>query len=59
VYSQDFNPIEHAWSKMKAFLRKAKARTADALIPIIAAALDSIAGKDIEDWVRHCGYGLQ
>ncbi|MDR2696994.1 MAG: transposase [Holophagales bacterium] len=59
VYSQDFNPIEHAWSKVKACLRKAKAITRDTLIPAITEALDAIKPKDIENWIRHCGYGLQ
>ena len=59
AYSQDFNPIEQAWSKVKAYLRKAKARTADRLGPAIAKALDAITPEDIEGWIRHCGYGLQ
>jgi transposase len=59
VYSQDFNPIEHAWSKVKAHLRKAKARTRDTLVPAIAEALDAIKPIDIENWIGHCGYGLQ
>ena len=59
AYSQDFNPIEQAWSKMKAHLRKAKARTADRLGPAIAKALDAITPEDIEGWIQHCGYGLQ
>jgi transposase len=59
VYSQDFNPIEHAWSKVKACLRKLKARTADELLPAMAAALDSITPEDCRGWIRHCGYGLQ
>jgi len=58
VYSQDFNPIEQAWSKMKAVLRKLKARAADALLPAISEALDSITPADIGGWIRHCGYGL-
>jgi transposase len=58
AYSQDFNPIGQAWSKMKARLRKAKARTAKMLIPAIAEALDSITPKDIAGWIKHCGYGI-
>ena len=41
-YSPDFNPIENMWSKVKAFLRKAKARTEDTLIEAIADALRTI-----------------
>jgi len=58
VYSPDFNPIELAWSKIKAYLRKVKARTADQLIDAIADALDTITQMDIIGWVEHCGYGL-
>jgi transposase len=59
AYSYDFNPIEPAWSKLKAYLCKAKARTPDALVPAIGAALDTITPGDIRGWIRHCGYGLQ
>jgi transposase len=59
VYSQDFNPIEHAWSKLKAVLRRLKARTAAALLPAIAEALDAITPADAEGWIRHCGYELR
>jgi transposase len=58
VYSQDFNPIEQAWSKIKAYLRKVKARTAEALTPAIVEALDSITPVDAKGWINHCGYGL-
>ena len=57
-YSQDFNPIEQAWSKMKAVLRKLKARTAEALLSAVAEALDAITQDDIKGWIAHCGYGL-
>ena len=57
-YSQDFNPIEHAWSKIKAFLRKVKARTYDALFEAVGVALDIVTVEDIIGWVKHCGYGL-
>ncbi len=42
-YSPDFNPIEQAFAKLKARLRKAAARTLDALEHAIAAALDVFA----------------
>ena len=59
TYSQDFNPIELAWSKIKAYLRKVKARTADELFDVIGVALGIITESDIKGWIRHCGYGLQ
>ena len=55
-YSPDFNPIELLWSKLKAFLRKIKARTTESLAEAIKLALDNISTDDIEGWFRHCGY---
>ena len=57
-YSQDFNPIEQAWSKIKAYLRKVKARTFDALFSALGAALDTVSCEDIFAWVGFCGYRL-
>ena len=58
VYSPDFNPIEMAWSKMKAYLRKVKARESAELFKAISDALNTITKSDILGWVKHCGYGL-
>lgn len=55
-YSPDFNPIEKMWSKIKAFLRKVKARTKEALMDAIAAALRAIAPGDALNWFVSCGY---
>jgi len=57
-YSPDFNPIELCWSKVKAALRTAKARTLDALLDAVATALRSISLTDIQNWFAHCGYAL-
>ena len=57
-YSHDFNPIEQAWSKIKAYLRKVKARAFDDLFSAIGLALDTISYDDISAWVIHCGYRL-
>ncbi len=56
-YSPDFNPIEKMWSKVKALLRKIKARTEQALERAIGAALRTITPEDAAGWFRHCGYG--
>jgi transposase len=56
-YSPDFNPIENAWSKIKAYLRKVKARTFDSLFSAIGEAINTITKTDILAWVKHCGYG--
>lgn len=57
-YSPDFNPIELCWSKVKAALRTAKARTLEALLEAVAQALRSISFTDIQNWFAHCGYVL-
>jgi len=57
-YSPDFNPIEKLWSKVKAALRAAKARTIAALNTAIAAALDSVTPEDAAGWFASCGYSI-
>ena len=57
-YSPDFNPIELMWSKMKAYLRKLKIRSADLLDDGIAAALNTVTITDISNWFSHDGYSL-
>jgi len=57
-YSQDFNPIEQAWSKIKSYLRKIKAHTFDELLSAMSAALDVVSCDVIKGWIAHCGYGL-
>jgi transposase len=55
-YSPDFNPIEHAWSKLKALLRKAGARTLRKLRNALRWALLEITRDDAHGWVSHCGF---
>ncbi len=55
-YSPDFNPIEHLWSKLKAFLRKVAARTKDILHDAIRDGLNLISLKDVRNWFTHCCY---
>jgi transposase len=55
-YSPDFSPIEEAFSKLKALLRRAKARTKEALVEAIGQALDAITPADAKGWFGHCGY---
>ena len=56
AYSPDFSPIEHAFSKLKAALRRAEARTRAALEEAIRAALATITAADAQGWFTHCGY---
>lgn len=57
-YSPDLNPIEKLWSKVKASLRKAKARDLDALYHAIGHALKQVSHDDIRNWFASCGYSL-
>jgi transposase len=55
-YSPDLNPIEQCWAKVKAVLRKLKARTVDELIEALCLAFESITPQDMRAWFAHCGY---
>ena len=55
-YSPDFNPIELAFAKLKAFLRAARPRTFDQVCALIAAALGLYTPTECRNFVRHCGY---
>lgn len=55
-YSPDMNPIEKIFSKVKAWLRSAQARTEAALYDAIADALRSIAPSDCRNCFRAAGY---
>jgi transposase len=56
-YSPDSNPIEPAWAKVKARLRKVAARTTEALHTAIGPALDAITAQDAVGFFQHAGYG--
>lgn len=57
-YSPDFSPIEEAFSKVKALLRKAQARERGALVEAIGWALSAVTAEDARGWFGHCGYPL-
>jgi transposase len=57
-YSPDFSPIEQCWSKIKTFLRGAKARTGQELDKALAQAIRLVTTADIRGWFKHCGYSL-
>lgn len=56
TYSPDFHPMEEGISKIKEYLRAAKARTPRTLTTALAAALDTVTPSDIRGWFTHCGY---
>jgi transposase len=55
-YSPDFNPIEQAFSKVKGLMRKAEARTREALIEAMGRALSAVSAGDARGFFGHCGY---
>jgi len=57
-YSPDYSPIEQCWSKIKSYLRGAKARTGEELNKALAQAIGLVTKTDIRGWFKHCGYSL-
>jgi transposase len=57
-YSPDFNPIELAFAKLKAFLRAIRPRTFEQVCDLIRAALALFMPDECANYVRHCGYFL-
>lgn len=55
-YSPDMNPIEEAFSKVKNLIRKAKARTLEALFAATAEALGEVSEVDAHGYFEACGY---
>lgn len=55
-YSPDLNPIEPAFAKFKALLRKAAERTVDALWSRLDTVLDAFTADDCRNFFRHAGY---
>ena len=55
-YSPDFNPIEQAYAKLKALLRKTAARTVDGLESAIATALEAFSPEECANYFTHAGY---
>jgi transposase len=59
AYSPDLNPIEQGFAKLKALLRKAAARTFDALIRAIASALETFTPHECANYLANSGYRRQ
>ena len=55
-YSPDFNPIEMAFSKVKALLKKAGARKLEDLWDAVADAIDALKPQDIRNYFKAAGY---
>src|SRR5437762_13076216 len=57
-YSPDFNPIELAFAKLKAFILSARPRTFDHVCDLIAVALGLFTPAECRNFIRHCGYRI-
>ena len=58
AYSPDLNPIEQAFSKLKAALRKGAARKINALLKLIGKLVKSFAPEECANYFRHAGYAV-
>jgi transposase len=56
-YSPDLNPIEMAFAKLKTMLRKAAARSVDALWDAVGTLLKAFTKQECAAYIAHCGYG--
>ena len=57
-YSPDFNPIELAFAKLKAFLRALRPRTFDEVCDLMTSALALFLPDECTRYLRHCGYRM-
>ena len=55
-YSPDFNPIENAFAKLKALLRKAAKRTVAALWDAIGRLVEAYTPQECRNYFAHAGY---
>jgi transposase len=56
AYSPDLSPIEEAFSKLKAFIRRCRAQTLPTLMEAIEYGLDKITASDAQGWFAHAGF---
>lgn len=59
TYSPDFNPIEHLFAKIKAFIRKLRPNAVPDLIKAFEEAVLSVIPDDAKNAFNHCGYVSQ
>jgi transposase len=57
-YSPDFNPIEEAFAKIKSLMRKAEARSREALLEAMGTAISALSAQDARGFFEHCGYRM-
>ena len=59
AYSPEFNPIEQFFAKLKALLRKAAARTQEALWTTIGKLLDEFSAEECRNYIENSGYAFE
>jgi transposase len=57
-YSPDLSPIEEAFSKLKALLRRCRCQTIPDLLKAIAEGLERITARDAIGWFAHAGFSV-
>jgi transposase len=55
-YSPDLNPIEEAFSRINGLMRNAEARSRQALLEVLGAAISALSAQDARGFFEHCGY---
>ena len=55
-YSPDLSPIEEAFSKLTAYVRRVGARSREELVEALSRALETITAQDALGYFTHCGY---
>lgn len=58
TYSPDFNPIEHLFAKIKAFIKRLRPDTTDKLVHAFCNAVQTVTPENVLNAFRHCGYDL-
>lgn len=59
THSPDFNPIEHLFAKVKAFIKSLRPKTIDALIQAFCHAVKTVTLEHTLNAFRHCGYQVE
>lgn len=59
TYSPDFNPIEHLFAKVKAFIKSLLPDTIDNLIQAFCNAVKTVTPQNVLNAFKHCGYGVE
>ena len=57
-YSPELTPIDEAFGKVKGLMRRVQARTRDALVEAMGAALSALTARDARGFFEHCGYSM-